>query len=258
MEVGLNSHIVREVSGKGFSIDELGIGLVELNFDDIPVLNKNGINREILKNPLGLGVDFTVHAPTSDAKGVRVDLGRYSRSNIITMKNVLKVANELNAKILVLHGGEIRKSYHDAYINTMKQIKEVSLVARDYDIRLAIENLTGSQVGVLPHEITSFREYGVLACVDLGHALLTAFKLGYPLEKFLLPGENVLEVHIHDNHGGSDEHLPPGEGSMGWGYVEKLVKNTKPKYAVLEIRRFSSFDSVKNSIKRLQRIGDER
>lgn len=254
MEVGLNSHIVREVSGKGFSIDELGIGLVELNFDDTPVLNKNGINRETLKNLLGLGVDFTVHAPTSDAKGVRVDLGRYSMSNIMIMKNVLKVASELNAKVLVLHGGDVRKSYHKAYINTRKQIEEISIMARDYGIRLAIENLTGSRVGVLPHEITSFREYGVLACLDLGHALLTAFKLGYPLEKFLLP--DVLEVHIHDNHGRSDEHLPPGEGLMGWGYVEKLVKNTKPKYAVLEIRRFSSFDSVKNSIKHL--LGDER
>ncbi|ASJ09809.1 AP endonuclease [Thermococcus sp. P6] len=254
MEVGLNSHIIREVSGKGFSLDELGVSLVELNFDDAPVLDKNGINGEILKNLLGLGVDFTVHAPTSDGKRTSVDLGRYSRGNIITMKNVLKIASELNAKVLVLHGGDIRKGYHEAYINTMKQVEELSSLAQDYGVRLVMENLTGSRIGVFPHEITSFREYGVSTCIDTGHAFLTAFKLGYPLEKFLLP--DVLEVHIHDNHGRWDEHLPPGEGLMGWGYVERLIKNTEPDYAILEIRRFSSLDSVKDSIKRLQ--GDGR
>ncbi|WP_087036264.1 sugar phosphate isomerase/epimerase family protein [Thermococcus litoralis] len=253
MRVGVNTYIVQEISGKGFPIDELKVEVLELNFDDTPVLTKKGINWEILKKLSGLDVEFTLHAPTADGKNINIDLGRYSRMNIITMKNVFKVANRLNAKIVVLHGGNIKESYHRAFINTRKQIMEIASMAEDYDVRLLIENLTDVSIGTFPHELLSLMGNNVSMCLDIGHAFLTAIKWGLPLDEFILLSPYVEELHVHDNHGNFDEHLLPGEGMIGWNYVEKFIKSTRPKYLILEIKQFSSMEAVINAIQRVKK-----
>ena len=40
----------------------------------------------------------------------------------------------------------------------------------------------------------------------------------------------VAGVHIHDNHGEKDEHLPPYEGTIDWTAAVKLLK-TAPESA---------------------------
>jgi sugar phosphate isomerase/epimerase len=36
--------------------------------------------------------------------------------------------------------------------------------------------------------------------------------------------ELVSSVHLHDNHGDKDEHLPPYEGTIDWPAAIKLLK----------------------------------
>ncbi len=242
MKVGVNSHIVKEISGQEFSLDELNVDVVELGFDDVTVLTEDGIIWEALKNLAGLGVEFTLHAPTSDGKNVRVDLGRYSRMNIITMERVFRIAEALDATTVVVHGGDIHRSYHRAFANTRKQMMEISAVAEEHGVRLLIENLTDMRIGVFPHELLPFLESNVGICLDIGHAFLTAMKYGVPMDEFaLLKAE---EVHAHDNNGTTDEHLPPGEGMIGRAYASRLIRATRPTYVILEIRRYSRPENV--------------
>ncbi len=43
-------------------------------------------------------------------------------------------------------------------------------------------------------------------------------------------GERLCEIHIHDNHGTADEHLPVGEGTFPFGELLAMVRerNLKP------------------------------
>lgn len=41
-------------------------------------------------------------------------------------------------------------------------------------------------------------------------------------------GEFVVESHIHDNHGQSDEHLPVGEGAINFTQFFPLLKQYAP------------------------------
>lgn len=246
MRVGVNTYIVKEVSGNGFSLDELDVEVLELGFDDVEVLTEEGINWDTLKNLACLGAEFTLHAPTSEGRNVSVDLGHYSRMNIVTMERVFKIASVLDARIVVIHGGDIGESYHRAFANTRRQLMEISTIAEDYGIRLLVENLTDSRIGAFPHELLPFLEENVGACLDVGHAFLTAMKYGVPMDEFaLLEAE---EIHVHDNNGVMDEHLPPGKGMIGRNYIGWLIKAVKPDYAVLEIRRYSRPESVFEAI----------
>ncbi|NJE60886.1 sugar phosphate isomerase/epimerase family protein [Thermococcus sp. 21S7] len=256
MKVGVNTFIVREVSGNGFPLDELGVEVLELGFDDVEVLTENGINWDVLKNLAGLGVEFTLHAPTSDGGNVSVDLGHYSRMNVVTMERVFRVASALDASVVVIHGGDIRESYHRAFANTRRQLMEISAIAEDYGVELLMENLTDARVGAFPHELLPFIDENVGICLDVGHAFLTAMKYGVPMDEFaLLKAE---EAHVHDNNGERDEHLPPGEGMIGKNYIGRLVGAVRPDYVVLEIRCFSRPESVFESIEFAKSIGRVR
>ncbi len=251
MRFGVNSCIVREITGRGFSFDDLGVEFIELGFDDVKVLTEEGINREVLTNLEGLGIDFTLHSPTSDGRNVSLNLGVYSRMNIRIMKNALRIANALGAEYMVIHGGDIHRSYHLAFVNTLRQIREISLIAGDYGVKLLIENLTDSRVGAFPHELIPFLGKNVGVCFDVGHAFLTAVRYAFPLHEFGLLSSEIKEFHLHDNNGSRDEHLPPGRGIIGIPYMISMIKKVRPKNVVFEIRYYPTPECVLESITEL-------
>jgi len=86
-----------------------------------------------------------------------------------------------------------------------------------FPIRPALENWPKPGVGT-PEALRGIlaQTGGVGILLDLGHvnlALATDWCSCGSADEFIraLPAP-VLEVHLHDNHGETDEHLPPGEG----------------------------------------------
>lgn len=92
-------------------------------------------------------------------------------------------------------------------------------LAQSYNIRPAVENWPKPEIGspdALAAVLDSVRgEVGIL--LDTGHlhiAIHAEWCREASPQGFIrhLPAP-VLEVHLHDNHGHSDEHLPPGRGT---------------------------------------------
>jgi sugar phosphate isomerase/epimerase len=70
---------------------------------------------------------------------------------------------------------------------------------------------------------------------DIGHAHLADGPEEERLEKNFSPlRELVVGVHLHDNHGEKDEHLPPYDGTINWEKAVPLLK-TAPEAATLPI-----------------------
>lgn len=70
-------------------------------------------------------------------------------------------------------------------------------------------------------------------CLDTGHAHL-AREMGMVIQK--LSGHLKL-VHINDNRGDWDAHLPPGEGTIDWPWViQELRRNDFHGVLVLELQ----------------------
>nr|QNO51561.1 hypothetical protein FJOHDBIG_00009 [Methanosarcinales archaeon ANME-1 ERB6] len=266
MKVGVNSRLVREISRGPLSLSYLDVELVELGFDDVALLDRYlEINHAMLWGLDSFDVAFSLHAPTSDARepNLRVDLGKMLRHNFRVMERVFEIASLIDITHVVIHGGDIIAGenrdkfagvpYRKAFVNTVRNLKLLAALARDYSVTLCLENLCDDRVGSLPVELLALlhaADADIYVTFDAGHAFIIAERYGLSLSDFFdVLHPFIKHVHLHDNDGISDLHLPPGEGKIDAGSVLRDIWDVQPENVVLEIRRFVEPENVKESIK---------
>ncbi len=98
--------------------------------------------------------------------------------------------------------------------------------ALDSGVLLVLENLGGLGLPVLRAAIDMVgsepEKTGLGICVDVGHANRSCSNDGIRPEVFLSELRDLIyEVHVDDNFGTKDLHLPPGHGSIDWQPVVK-------------------------------------
>lgn len=201
-----------------------------------------------------LNVGFTIHAPIID-----IQLGSLNRRlrevAIEEVKATLDWAGELEASVVVVHGapgivtmpvGEWAQEEHSFAKSDRERIqKQEDLTVRalkdlaDYapDILLGVENL------IFPHELYRSPEEvvellekvnrsNVGATFDAGHALVSG---GEASEFLNVLNDRLVHVHLHDNHGVWDEHLPLGKGILDYvGIIQTLKKQDYQGVVMLE------------------------
>ena len=201
-----------------------------------------------------LGASMAVHAPILD-----IHLGSLNRrvreAAIAEVKDSIDLAKELGASIVVVHGGvgiltmppgewskqvyspsrEERAMVEQQEMNLVQALKECA----DYapSMILAVENL------VFPHEMYRSPEEmeelmykvnrpNVGMTLDVGHAAASGYKAS---EYLHLLSDRIFHVHMHDNHGVIDEHLPLGEGILDYvGIIQTLINLDYPGAVTFE------------------------
>ena len=201
----------------------------------------------------------SLHAPTSrDMSAMResgtplsiCEVERVRRIEAMDeLKRVIDVADDLPYARLILHMGGPRETAdprkRDAAFSTLEHL---ILHARHAGVTLCVENTT-SEMGD-PSYLRAFvdetRLTGLRFNFDIGHAHLAELPEDERLEKSLLPlRELVSSVHLHDNHGEKDEHLPPYDGTINWPAAIKLLK-TAPEAnlpLVLELKEKTGLEA---------------
>jgi sugar phosphate isomerase/epimerase len=181
----------------------------------------------------------SLHAPTSrDISAMResgtplsiCEIERVRRIEAMDeLKRVIDVADDLPYARLILHMGGSRENddprKRDAAFSSLEHL---ILHARHAGVTICVEN-TLSEMGN-PDYLRAFvdetRLSGLRFNFDIGHANLAELPEEERLEKSFAPlRESVCSVHLHDNHGEKDEHLPPYDGSIQWPSAVKLLKS---------------------------------
>jgi sugar phosphate isomerase/epimerase len=103
-------------------------------------------------------------------------------------------------------------------------------------IGLLLENMLGhlmfGHVRDMMYLLGEINTCEVGTCLDTGHAHL-AQEMGLVIQK--LSG-HLKMVHVNDNNGHRDDHLPPGDGSIDWRWVlNELRRNDFQGVLVLEL-----------------------
>lgn len=95
----------------------------------------------------------------------------------------------------------------------LERIKKLLKVCEKYDVNLCIENLY-SEIEI-PYIFENIHHRNLKICLDYGHRnfLTPDFDIMKEYGKF------VSVLHIHDNYGKTDEHLPIYKGNIDWNYV---------------------------------------
>lgn len=83
-------------------------------------------------------------------------------------------------------------------------------------VRLALENMRSPEhltglLEAIDHPALGF-------CYDAGHDFCWSPSPYALLARY---GGRLMAVHLHDNHGQEDEHLPPGDGDIDWAAVRE-------------------------------------
>ena len=180
----------------------------------------------------------SLHAPTSrDLSAMResgaplsiCEVERVRRIEAMDeLRRVIDVADDLPYARLILHMGGSRETAdprkRDAAFSSLEHLV---LHARHAGVTICVEN-TLSEMGS-PDYLRAFvdetRLTGLRFNFDIGHAHLAEFPEEERVEKSFAPmKELVSSVHLHDNHGEKDEHLPPYDGSIHWPSAIKVLK----------------------------------
>ncbi len=184
----------------------------------------------------------SLHAPTSkDASAMResgiplsvCEVERVRRIEAMDeFKRAIDVAEEFPFPRMVVHMGGSRETAdprkRDAAFSTLEHLV---LHAKHVGVTLCVEN-TLSELGQ-PAYLRSFvdetRLTGLRFNFDIGHAHLGDEPEAERIAKAFEPmRELVASVHLHDNHGEKDEHLPPYDGSIDWENAIEVL-NTSPE-----------------------------
>jgi sugar phosphate isomerase/epimerase len=232
---------------------KLKVHVLELKLDRFELLLDLSKTDKLLEiKNLSNSYDFKyfVHAPNIDMNLASVNplLRRASKKTVL---KVIVFAAELDAELLVSHVGRLSRDYpqklfRKAMKNAVDSLRKINQISNDLGIIFTIENDHKSNDYVLagyPEQINFLIEnVGCKLTFDIGHANTIG-----KIEDFTkLLDKFIVNVHLHDNNGREDEHLPIGKGSIDFTGVFKRMKDWgSQKPLIIECH---SFAGLKESI----------
>lgn len=171
---------------------------------------------------------LTFHAPFKelfpsswDALVQEVALKRFSQA--------LEYGKELGGTTMVVHScfNPLIKegNYRETWLENSKTFWDNFLnYCVNKEIKVVMENIWDEDCTHIVRLLEEFASPYFRACLDTGHARLSS---RYSLEDWeLMLGKYLAHVHIHDNHGFLDEHLPAGEGNIDFESFLSIIKDT--------------------------------
>jgi len=152
-------------------------------------------------------------------------------AKVFEVQRCLRFASETGASIVGIHidgMNRLRRKLHGnrtiinfCYQTWLSMIRQLIDMASSYDIKLVGENGPFSDNEVLTQIFRHLPELKLL--LDVGHTNLRKTS-NFNLEGFIkqMP-DRIGHVHVHDNKGIYDEHLPVGYGTIDWGKVVRQL-----------------------------------
>jgi sugar phosphate isomerase/epimerase len=196
----------------------------------------------------------TVHAPINTELGsnfndIRIDWIKFT-------KKLIRLYSELHVKKFNLHTryqtlGEIDKALEKIFLNNfVSSLNEIVRFSKKYGIKIVVEN--DNRIGFkdaknIKYIVDRTKDLGV--CFDFGHAFARGGMREIEIF-FKLLGNRIEHVHMHDNHGNFDEHLPIGKGKIDYPYVVKMLK----KFGYDKTITFEIFTSKEDAVNSREKI----
>lgn len=210
---------------------------------------------------LGLGA-VSMHAPFAAHIDITSPDDAVRESSVQDLLRACEAAARLHARHVVLHPGPEREGrpHEEEFLTRMHHAAtSLNRVARrccELGVHLLLENMLAhlmfGHVRDMLYLLGEIKTCEVGTCLDTGHAHL-ARELDMVIQK--LSG-HLCMVHVNDNHGDWDAHLPPGAGSIDWRwFMRELHRRQFSGPLVLELSG-STDESVAAVLDRAVRARD--
>lgn len=244
------------IRASGFHLIEVCSAQPHLDYHDRAMVTR------VVERVARLGLEaYSFHAPFADAIDITSPNETNCRAAVEEIMQAAEAAAQLRVHYFVLHPGP----EHPPETEPNERLLRMENVARSIEAiakRCAALGIVCVLENKLPHLLfgntsdtlwilDAINGAYVGACLDTGHAALSG-DLQILIRK--LAG-HLRMLHVHDNRGAGDEHLPPGDGTIDWDRVMRellainfrgtlmleLAGQTNPETTMENARRARAF-----------------
>lgn len=167
------------------------------------------------------------------------------------MQLTFEMAKELKPEILVFHSGIIgdikRWDLVDFWFEeTTNFWKEEIKKYENEGIKIVIENLVEESPDILIKLCDGVNSRFFALCLDIGH--MNVFSELSPSKWAKTMDKRLQYIHLHDNNGENDEHLPVGKGNIDFDSFFDSLKNRDNIIIALELDNSTPEEKMENLI----------
>ena len=223
------------------------------------IMTDTAFAKKLMAETKAAGVSFLdAHAPFGILSDLCLPIDEYRRLMLTRTKYAIEIANLFGLDTITVHVGSGMPVYEGKTDVKLlcdyprRSLEELLPVAEKNGVVMCIENIWSpiTTAERLLEFIDYFKSPWLGICYDAGHAHIASKPREVPnnadkcwgafglpvgwdeqtLEK-LLP--EIVNCHLHDNHGLVDEHFLPGKGLIDWKHVMGLLKKA-PKIRLIQ------------------------
>jgi sugar phosphate isomerase/epimerase len=210
--------------------------ITEINCRNIEVvdagphtLNKKRVAK-LLELKYSYDFNYSVHAPFTDVN-ISADDIMVREAILKRIETSIDWVSQLDERILVFHPGNFtaleRVLPDSGWKHNLESIKRIFTYAENMGVEALLENVPEPFPYIMKsvNDFIHFEEeygsnFGMV--LDIAHAKLREETIDF-INKF--PNQ-IRHVHVSDNKGISDEHLPIGTGSIDWNESMKALRES--------------------------------
>jgi sugar phosphate isomerase/epimerase len=228
------------VSSPAFSVMEFPtvLEMIAREFDAWEVVAEGrhdlrAIEKQFLELTPSYDLKFSAHAPMSD-----INIGSLNQNmHEAAMKELLAAlgaCRRLGMDVMTVHPpfmtplGFVSR---DRVIEvTQESLKRLDAFSQELGVKVALENMPHSpfSTGTTPEGLMQLIEgTEISVCLDVGHANTAG-----NLKDFIKLKKKIVNLHVHDNQGKTDEHLPVGDGTVDFPWLLKSLSGYKGRYVI--------------------------
>ncbi len=174
---------------------------------------------------------FSIHAPYADTN-LAADDDLIREWILKRVRASIRFSSELEARCLVVHPGWTtatdRFMKGRAWELNLRSLRWLLRYAEEYGVDMLIENVPDS----MPYLLVSAEDFELLyeeleqpmgMVLDVAHANLNG-EIAEFVRRFR---DRIRHVHVSDNDGEADQHLPIGDGVIDWERVMALLRGSR-------------------------------
>jgi sugar phosphate isomerase/epimerase len=200
-------------------------------------------NPENLMATESFSLKYTVHGLVADVNLASI-YPEFREASVNLHRRAISASAAVGAELYVIHPGYTAWSFcwQDALQALDQSLAELASLQEELGIRLAVENMPKSD-WLFFHE-PGLDLHGMGLVLDVGHAQTCGTLLEF------LECPELAHVHLHDNSGQNDEHLPLGRGCIDFGPVLMAIEEREIT-AALEQKTEGGVQESLNALKGL-------
>lgn len=147
------------------------------------------------------------------------------------LRTEILIAARMGVSRMVIHPYALGQDV-EGHAHSVEDARALCSFAMDNGVMLVLENLGKTGIESMRRSVdmigTEPEKTGLGICIDVGHAHRSCTTDDIRPEAYLKEFRDmILEVHVDDNLGDKDVHLPPGQGTMDWPPVVHAMRELR-------------------------------